>query len=204
MEKGALKREFFIAVFLPEEVARQVEKQLRKDGEIKGWEWKRPTEYHISIAFPGRLSEQDVEHVIKALQKVDMKSFDMSLSGLSYFLRRQNRQDNNRHVLWLRPDNNADNALRELNFRVTETLQNSGFLPGSSREITPHVTLAKPPTTDTNLMQDFARAAAGFQTDNWRCAKFVLCETLGRDHPDHPANNPSGSRYKVLAEFNLG
>lgn len=204
-EKKSLKRQFFIAVFPPDEIKRQINDNLvHKEDATKGWEWKRAEEYHMSLAFPGAITEEELQILIKALDKVYFEAFSMSIDGVGHFLRKENKNNNNTHVVWARPDNQADNAIRELHYKIVGIMEEYGFKYGN-REISPHMTIVKPPVTAHDLMKDFAAAASGFKSEAWQCDRFVLCETLDKSDPDHPHNNNGqGSRYKVIAEFKAG
>lgn len=201
MDKGDLKRQFFIAVFPPEWATEKI-KKLTKNGPQK-WEWKRPEDYHISLAFPGNLTDKELRQLVKAIEKIDHKAFNLSFDGLSFYLKDPEGRKTTNHVIWARPDNGGDNELRDLHSKLVEAMKEANFRYGG-KGISPHLTVARPPPEAGELTKEFAKAHGKMETPSWRCDRFYICETLQRDHPEHPANNNgTGTRYKKVAEIRL-
>lgn len=205
MEKGDLKRQFFIAVFPPDHIKQQIAQQLKENAgeDFDHWEWKSDDDYHISLAFPGRLTEEELADLLKTLEQVDNETFEISLKGLQWFPREENKAKNNKHVLWASPDQNGNNSFRELHLKVKALMRRYGFKYGRD-EVSPHITIAKTPISDVDLAKDFMNAHNDFGTDSWVCDRFAIYETLSPDDETHPKNNQGeGSRYRKIAEFRL-
>lgn len=206
MEKGDLRRKFFIAIFPPQDVAEKAEKIILK-GRQNGWswDWKKKEDLHISLAFPGFLSSREMDKLKDALSKVAHKAFGISLNGIGMFFDNKNKaKKKNEHVLWLRPDSRTDNELKILHREITGRMQEAGFFSAGRDCFAPHVTLAKVDKDDVPLMKKFADACANRKVRKWHCGSFAIYESLSRRDPRHPVNNHGrGSKYEKVAEFPL-
>ena len=203
MKKGHLKRHFFVAVALPDDAKRALSAQLDETQRHPGWEWKDSEDYHISLAFPGALDDRRFKEIKTILSQVDMQSFKVRLEGVSTFFKEQNRRKNNKHVVWARPDSESDYNLRRLNYKIAQTLKACGYTIGK-RDQQPHVTIVKPPVTETEAVEDYVESRGTLDSVAWDCTSFVLYETLQPHDPDHPSNqNGEGSRFREVAVFNL-
>ena len=202
MKKGDVQRRFFIAVFPPRDVAEKVEKIILKGP--RRWSWCKKDNLHISLAFPGHLSNDDLGKLKGALAKAAHRAFDISLAGMSFFLDNRNKVKKAReHVLWVRPDFRADNELKTLHREIAGLMKEAGFKIGRD-DFSPHMTLAKIEKDDISLMKEFANACSGAKTRRWKCGSFSIYESISKSHSAHPANNNGkGSKYKKIAEFTL-
>ncbi|MBU0858315.1 MAG: RNA 2',3'-cyclic phosphodiesterase [Alphaproteobacteria bacterium] len=200
---GALKRRFFIAVMPPEKITAPLD-DLRQQGPAH-WDWKRHKDLHISLAFPGPLNQTQLKKLINVLSKVEHKAFPLNFSGLDCFMRDpfNRKQASSLHVLWARPETRADAHLRSLHAEIIDHLKRHKFAAGR-RDIVPHLTVAKVPAHDHNLVSHFAAAHAHKPTPSFQCDRFGIYETLEKNDPRHPDhNNGQGSRYVKVAEFIL-
>jgi len=202
MKKGKLQRRFFVAIFPPPAVVKQMERMA-----IKGpdhWRWNRTPDLHLSLAFPGGLSEKDIKRLKQTLGKVVHKAFNIAFEGIGFFLDNRNRVKKiSEHVLWAKPDFRADNELKTLQREIMTALKDAGFSHGRD-DYAPHMTLAKVEQTDVTLMKDFADVNGNIKSKGWLCSSFALYESLKKSSPNHPANNDDvGSKYKKIAEFKL-
>ncbi len=203
MEKGTLKRQFFIALFPPAWISERIE-ALRGQGP-KDWDWKQAADYHVTLAFPGRLSDRALKRMKLVLQDIVHEAFDLSFEGLGHFLPKTEgrKKRTPKHVLWARPDGQAESAIRILHNKIAGKLRKSGFKYGL-QGITPHLTVAKIPEGDLDLMTAFTKAHGSLEAPSWHCDRFALCEALPGSHDDHPANNNGeGSHYRKIVEFSL-
>ena len=200
--KGDLKRRFFIAVMPPENHTGPID-ALRDRGPAH-WDWKGRPDYHISLAFPGLLDDAQVEKLVGVLRDVRHDSFDLSFTGLATFIKdRAIRSRRELNVLWAQPETTADAQLRALQRKIAQHMARNGFHYGA-RNITPHLTVAKVPANDNDLVSTFAAAHDGLRTPSWRCDHFALYETLEKSDPRHPVNNDGrGTRYIKVAAFTL-
>lgn len=203
MEKSALRRQFFIAVLPPPEVLEEI-KHLKDKGDKK-WQWSHPPDYHISMAFPGPLSDQDLEKLKTALGNIKHQPFKMKFDSLGYFLRTPSKNKASKHVIWARPNAQADNELRSLHLKILNAMKEAG-LWSVSRDFTPHLTVVRADKNDTSLVEAFARAQQGkIGKKEWLCDSFVLCESDGPDHLADPAERVANkSRYQPVAVIKFG
>jgi 2'-5' RNA ligase len=199
MKKGDLKRQYFIAVLPPRDAVEQI-KKLKTKGD-SSWGWNNPADYHISLAFPGPLSDKELGRLKKVLSGVKHSSFTMSLDELSFFLRSPLNKKSGKHILWARANGQADNEIKSLHHKIINRMARHGFKYGK-RDMTPHLTVARVEKQDRKLMEDFVRANAKLGAKDWHCDHFVLCESNGPDHlQDSSQQDPNKSRYKPVAVF---
>lgn len=191
MGRGELKRQFFIAVFPPDWMTGAID-NLRYKGPPE-WEWKHKSDFHISLAFPGMLNAAELKKLTRALREFEFRPFDLSFENMGVFAREPEDGHSKRHVLWARPDVDADNALRALHNKLAHFLAQRGFRYGL-RQITPHLTVAKAEGA-ADLMEQFAAAHAGLKTPSWRCDRIELRETVQRQG--------QGSRFAKITEIRL-
>lgn len=200
---GALRRRFFIAAMVPESLTRPLA-ALENAGKGKaGWDWKRPADYHISLAFPGALTGAQVARVVTLMQRVNQPAFNVRFEGLSSFIREGEIKPGRLSVLWARPDPAANAAFLRLHADIARLLVDHRFAFGRP-DVVPHLTLAKVPMAENRVLRDFQAAHNGVTSAAWRCDRFGLYETIERHDVRHPANNNGqGSRYHCVAEFKL-
>jgi 2'-5' RNA ligase len=195
-KKGAAKRRFFIAAMPPTNI-QDITAKIREKGPDH-WKWQHPHDYHISIAFPGELTEEQVEKLIKILKQIDFSAFDVQVKGLKAF-NRSGHPQKAPHVLWAGLNASGDAHFRELHKRVSQILNDHGFNSGR-RDMEPHITLAKVPNNEMDAMLDIIRKEDGLTSETWRCEELILFETRARNR-DHMANDPSP--YLEVERFRL-
>ena len=202
MKKGSLRRKFFVAVFPPRDVAEKAEKVMLKGP--RHWSWNKKHNLHISLAFPGYLTESDLEKLRGVLSRVTHKAFNVSLKGMGFFLDNKNKvRKEQEHVLWIKPDFRAENELKILHHEIVSLMKNAGFNYGRD-DFSPHITVAKIEKEEIDLMKNFASACGDVRARTWKCSSFAIYESLTRKDPDHPVNNNGkGSKYKKITEFHL-
>lgn len=201
MSKGELKRRFFIAVYPPEHIAKALHEATKDIDE--DWDRKIPEDYHISLAFPGHLTMAQVERLEESLAELEHAPFKISLTGVSFHWRDPFDKNARNHVLWARADNDGDNELSDLHSKLVTLLQQKNFRHGL-RDISPHITIARPPPEAGDLMKEFAKAHAHIEGESWVCDRIYICETLEKSDPRHPANNNGdGSKFVKVAEIKL-
>lgn len=198
--------DYFIAVFLPQHICDELHQQVTQHGGGVVDDlvhWRSPEEYHISVAFPGRLTEQEMSAVANALEGMDKEAFTMSLEGMMWFPREQNKRNDNNHIIWTSPDRAAQNNLRELFLLTKKHLRDAGFEYGNeNRE--PHVTIAYWPVRYSAFAKDFIAAADDVKTHSWLCDSIGIYKTMDPSSPEHPSRNDGqGSRYKEVRRIHL-
>lgn len=204
-KKGDLKKRFFVAVMPPTDICEKLAK-IESSGE-NYWKWKRKQDMHISLAFPGFESASQEQNIISALEKVDLQSFDVEISGLDHFYWDAETGNKNLRddclITAFSPASTRN--LKSLIDKIKKALNDQHFKSGMRNP--PHITLAKAPTHDRSRLDEVAeKGDQDYKGLSWTCNSFFLVETLSKDHEDHPENKPAdydGSRYRVIKEFKL-
>lgn len=209
-DKGAgkkpVKHEYFIAILLPDHICQELHQQVQSAAERSTVtpHLRHAGDYHISVAFPGRLTHSDVQAIKAAMDKIDVEAFKMQLEGLMWFPREQNRRRDNNHVIWTSPDNIAQNSIREIFLMTKKHLREAGY-EAHNEDKTPHVTIAYWPVSLSTMAKDFLNEAQGdVKTGEWEVDGIGLYRIRQHDDPNHPANNEGeGSRYQLVHEVKL-
>jgi 2'-5' RNA ligase len=208
MEKGSLKRHFFVAVNLPNWAKNLIEDEIKSEQTVEGrddWKWKDKAEYHISLAFPGALDEEQLQRLRAALSTLDHDAFDLNLEGTQFFLRHDDpkRKGAASHVLWVGLSDKAESELRVLHYKIVDILRRNGFHYGRN-DITPHVSIVKVPSTELSAVKDFAHAHGDIESNSWPCTKIGLYETLTPDQEAYAERiEKSGSPYIEIEHYPL-
>jgi DTW domain-containing protein len=105
-------------------------KQARPD-----FDWVQEENYHLTLAFIGRLRRSQKELLINALREVAMPSFTLSFSQLDAF-----ESQLEPAVLWIRPKNNPELLL--LAQKIRKILTDQG-IPFDPKPYVPHWTIAR-------------------------------------------------------------
>lgn len=205
MQKEGLRRRFFIAVSPPPDVAAKIGKIMLKGPLDRGWSWSRREDLHISLGFPGELTGGELEKLKDAMAGVVHRAFRVTLKGIDAFFDRKNTGTKQReHVLWMQAGSPACMELKTLHREIEGAMKKALRMKDGGPPFIPHMTLAKTGVDDHGPMKDFAVACEACPAMTWECRSFAIYETLGKRHPDHPANNHNcGSKYKKIAAFNL-
>lgn len=206
MQKGEVRKRFFIAVFPPPEVADKIEKIMLKGPRGKDWSWNKKENLHISLGFPGALTPPELDKLKSAMAGIAHRAFRISLKGIDVFFDNKNKvQGRREHVVWLQPASPGAIDLKTLSREIAGAMKkNLKLKEGGPTYFTPHMTIAKTGDKDPGLVKSFAAACRALPSLGWDCLSFGIYESLNSRDPDHPANNRGrGSKYKKTAEFNL-
>jgi len=173
----------FVALGLPVEI-RESLALLR--GGIAGARWVDAESLHLTLRFIGDADGGQLRDLDAELSAIRGYGFDLMLSGLGTFERRQRI-----HMLWAGLE--ASPALLDLRERVEAASVRAGFGP-EGRKYKPHVTLAR-------FKQGSGPEIGAYLTANNRFSEgpfSVESFTLYRSYLGH-----GGARYEVVQEYPL-
>ena len=109
----------FIAINLPDETKREIEKIQKSLPEFKG----KKTEFeniHLTLKFLGEVDEKNIHEVLKRLGKIRLQEFEAEIDSIGCFDNRKSKKYDKQIIVWLHMANcNAlqkeiDLALREI------------------------------------------------------------------------------------------
>jgi 2'-5' RNA ligase len=122
----------FVGIGLPEDVRARL---AGISGGVPGARWVPPENLHLTLRFIGEVPEGEMEDIHLALASVQVRQFDVSLSGMGHF-----ESGGEVRSLWARVEKNP--ALAGLQARIESALVRIGLEP-EERRFMPHVTLAR-------------------------------------------------------------
>jgi len=174
----------FVAVRLPA-VIRQTLHGLH--GGIQGARWVEKDNLHLTLRFIGEANSGQLRDIDSELSEIDFHPFDLVLSGLGTFERRQRV-----HMLWAGFDTSP--SLTDLRDRVEAAVMRAGFGP-DGRKFKAHVTMARfrhgtRPDIGMYLQANNILATGIFRVDEF---------ALYRSHLNH-----GGAKYEPLFTYAAG
>jgi 2'-5' RNA ligase len=152
----------FTALEIPDNV-RQTLSLLR--GGLPGARWIDAENYHITLRFIGDVDDDVAHEVVSILSRIERKSFELRLEGLSSFGGRKPRAVVANAV--------TIPALMELQAEQDRLMQRVGLEP-EGRKYTPHVTLARLRETSSRQVADYLAERGGFRSMSFAVTRFVL------------------------------
>ncbi|MFC7050451.1 RNA 2',3'-cyclic phosphodiesterase [Emcibacter nanhaiensis] len=179
----------FIAIRPDDDVVKSLRRvcgNLKKDKAFENVRWMRPENLHVTLAFLGRQSADDVEQIVAAMAEVSAghTSFDMEISGLTSV-----RNSWHKGVIIARVLENE--SLMTLQRDLVEVLSGRGIEGLDNRKYMPHVTLARLKTE--KISQD-RLSAVGFSLRQ-QVTTMELYESVTLQ---------SGAVYTMLNSVHLG
>tara|TARA_R110000868_G_scaffold117600_15_gene312578 strand:- start:79280 stop:80443 length:1164 start_codon:yes stop_codon:yes gene_type:complete len=99
------------------------------------FDWVDPLNYHLTMAFIGRLRRSQKEKLLNELQKIEFRPFNLSFHSLNAFDSKDTPS-----VLWLEPA--LSQELLDLTARVRQIILDQG-IPLEFKAFTPHWTIAR-------------------------------------------------------------
>tara|TARA_R110000868_G_scaffold72133_4_gene210403 strand:- start:13018 stop:14067 length:1050 start_codon:yes stop_codon:yes gene_type:complete len=99
------------------------------------FDWVLPENYHLTMAFIGRLRRSQKEILLYALSNIDFTSFKLSFRSLDAFDSKANPS-----VLWLAPEHSPE--LMKITEKIREVILALG-IPLEFKDFTPHWTIAR-------------------------------------------------------------
>ncbi|MBI1976480.1 MAG: RNA 2',3'-cyclic phosphodiesterase [Candidatus Omnitrophica bacterium] len=181
----------FIALDIPDKVKNELSllvSTLEKTGaDVK---WVKKENFHLTLKFLGQITEEQVNHVKRILEKISQKQrrFSFHLSGLGSFpdLRRP-------RVLWVGIDRGVE-MLEVLTEKIESEIAQTG-IKGENRLFSPHLTLGRV-RSPRNLQKLVT------------CMEQVDFSSSEEIFPEHVSLyksilSPKGSVYEVIAESQI-
>jgi 2'-5' RNA ligase len=183
------------------------------------WEIKNPANYHFSLAYLDQLTNPDkLETASNLLKKAVQKFRDTSgqdhialgMDGLSYFINhsqptKRKKTNETPHVFFGRPSHEASNDIISLHNKIIGVLRAHGF-PFGRLQINPHMTIAKVPQSDLDVMEAFERVHGALAMPPQPVRTFGLYRNTQTETA--AALRKSGQieppKYELLEEFDLG
>ncbi|MGR3765414.1 RNA 2',3'-cyclic phosphodiesterase [Rossellomorea sp. NS-SX7] len=167
-----LKTHYFFALSLPNELKKEIHEltaPMREDDFLK--KWVHPEDYHITLAFLGNASQEDLDvaigHVTHSLH--NLQSFPLSLKRFGTF----GKSDEPR-IFWMGVK--PSSTLHQIREKVYEACEEAGFQL-DSRPFTPHITVGrkwnKPAAFSKECLNEFNPA----ETPSHRIREVVLYRT---------------------------
>jgi len=147
--------------------------------------WVPPENLHLTLRFIGDTEEPRVQDIIDTVGRIDVKSFEIILSGLDTFGHGKPR------ALWVGVELNP--TLVKLQDKIERAVQSAG-LPPETRKFTPHVTLARFKRTKPSKIVPYLEANGAFTLPSLEIQHF----TLFSSQLSH-----RGSTYRIEHQFGL-
>lgn len=152
---------------------------------VPGARWTFAENMHLTLKFFGEVDSDEAEELGYELQRIDMPSFELSLSGAGQF-----SGGNGLRSLWM--GMKPSEPLIDLQTQVDRAARRSGVTP-ERRNFKPHITLARfsyPP--DLHRAKRFLERYARFDRPSFRVSGFSVYSSDLR---------PKGAIYTTEADF---
>ncbi len=154
-------------------------------GGLPGARWIDPENYHLTLRFIGDIDDALAREIAGMLGRVQRRSFELCLDGLSAFGGRKPR------ALVAAATQVA--PLMELQAEHERLLQRLGLEP-DGRKFTPHVTLARLRDSSSQQVADYLAARGYFRSAPFQVSRFVLFSSRA---------SVGGGPYVVEADYPL-
>ena len=161
---GQLFKRLFVSISLPDYILARLE-SLPKT--IPGIRWMGENQLHVTLKFIGDTDEAMEGNIIKALGKVRVEPFYISVSGLGCFPRRGRSG-----VLWAGLGKGHP-RLFQLQKKVEDSLFGIGIEP-ENRGFHPHITLARCKEASPGAVHQFVKEKRDFETAPFKVEGFGL------------------------------
>ncbi len=173
----------FVAIGLPDTVKQQI---IALRGGIPDAKWVSQDNPHITLAFLGEVTEQDMRDVALALGRIEFASFDFVIRGVGIFGSARRPR-----ILWAGID--GEEPVIALQKKVTLALDKFGFCP-EARKYHPHITLARVHNSPYGKIRSFLTDHALFSAGSVKATGFAL-------YSSH--RSQSGAIYTEEVAFDL-
>lgn len=189
------KIRLFIAVPVPSEVRRRIEKaqlDFTKVLPSKLARWTRPEQFHLTLRFLGNVPSSRVESLVSALAQscASFSALHLDATGVGFFPNHRNPR-----VLWAGV-RDADNVLNKLWESLCSATQPFTVEP-AEKHFSGHITLARLDRLRAVERESLAKLAAQLQNEpfgTWTASGVQLVRS---------DLSPQGARHTVLGEFPL-
>jgi 2'-5' RNA ligase len=152
----------FTALEIPRHIA---ESLAIMRGGLPGARWIDPENYHLTLRFVGDIDDALARDIAGLLGRVQRRSFELRLDGLTSFGGRKPRA--------LVATATAIAPLLELQAEQERLLQRLGLEP-DGRKYTPHVTLARLRESSSRQVADYLSARGHYRSASFEVSRFVL------------------------------
>jgi 2'-5' RNA ligase len=160
----------FVGLDLPEPLRQSL---ALLSGGIPNARWEPAENLHVTLRFVGELEEPLAQALHDELDRIDARSFALTIAGFDAFAR-----GHQAHTLWARVENN--DGLSHLRDRIEAACVRLGLTP-ETRKFTPHVTVARLRGAPIHRLQDFLARNALFHAGPLPIRRFILFQSrLGR------------------------
>jgi RNA 2',3'-cyclic 3'-phosphodiesterase len=154
-------------------------------GGLPGARWIDPDNYHLTLRFIGDIDDALARDIAGLLGRVQRRSFELRLDGLTSFGGRKPRA--------LVATATPVAPLIELQAEQERLLQRMGLEP-EGRKYTPHVTLARLRDSSSRDVADYLAARAHYRSASFEVSRFVLFSSR---------SSVGGGPYVVEADYPL-
>jgi RNA 2',3'-cyclic 3'-phosphodiesterase len=172
----------FTGLEIPADVAQSL---AMMRGGLPGARWIDPENYHLTLRFIGDIDDALAREIAVMLGRVQRRSFELRLDGLSSFGGRKPRA--------VIAGATQVPALMELQAEQERLLQRLGLDP-EGRKYIPHVTLARLRDSSSRQVADYLSARAHYRSSSFQVSRFVLFSSRA---------SVGGGPYVVEADYPL-
>ncbi len=185
-----MKRLFVAVKLTPDKNFLKSYVALRHALQLEKISWVKPENFHLTLKFLGKTSEEKLPAIRKALHEVARQTptFSMKMTGTGIF-----GSSYNPRVIWFGVE--KDTAIHQLGETVLNNLDKAGF-PRDRQNFVPHLTIGRINKIEHKKM--FQEAIATHRHDflqEFPVDKIILYESMLK---------PSGVIYRVVMEIHLG
>lgn len=147
--------------------------------------WVDPLGFHITLAFLGDVSEDQLEDLDRELTGLEVRPFELCLEGCGVF-----ETGHDPRAVWLGVGGAVD-RLHHLHQKCLKACDMAGLKP-ERRKYTPHVTLGRFKKVPPARLIDFIEAHSRFKSDPFSVTGVSLFRShLGR----------KGSSYEIICDY---
>ncbi len=185
-----MKRLFVAVKLTPDENFLKSYMALRHALQLEKISWGKPENFHITLKFLGKTSEEKLPVIENILREVALqtKPFSLTMAGTGIF-----GSSYKPRVLWYGTENN--NALIQLGENVLNGLNKAGF-SRDRQNFVPHLTIGRINKIEhKKIFQEVIAAHRHDFLQEFTVNKIILYESLLK---------PSGVIYRIIIEFPLG
>jgi 2'-5' RNA ligase len=147
--------------------------------------WVGDEQLHLTLRFIGEVERPLANDVAAALQDLGARAFELRLSGVGKFERR------NGGAIWAGVE--SKEPVAALAAKVERALQQIGLEP-EHRAFSPHITLARWNRRNAEAVDGFVRQNANLKSEPFPVDRFILFESHLSRHGPH---------YEEVAAFPL-
>jgi RNA 2',3'-cyclic 3'-phosphodiesterase len=177
-----LKTHYFFALSLPNELKKEIHEltaPLREEESFK--KWVHPEDYHITLAFLGDASQENLDVAIDTVTHSlhNLGRFPLSLKQFGTF----GKSDEPR-IFWMGV--NPSSSLHQIREKVYEACEEAGFRL-DSRPFTPHITIGRKWNKTSSFSKEWLNEFNPGETPSHHITEVVLYQTHMDRSPKYEA-----------------